>query len=71
MFKFTNLAKIIQTATAKLNCYMNAQSSILGNRAIVIGGSITGLLTSRILTQYFKRVTIIERDRIEFIEQAY
>ncbi|AFZ37045.1 hypothetical protein Sta7437_3547 [Stanieria cyanosphaera PCC 7437] len=36
---------------------------MLGNRAIVIGGSITGLLTSRILTNYFKQVTIIERDR--------
>lgn len=42
---------------------MNTQSSTLGNRAIVIGGSITGLLTSRILTNHFKRVTIIERDR--------
>lgn len=40
---------------------------MLGNRAIVIGGSITGLLTSRILTNYFKQVTIIERDR--FSEQ--
>jgi hypothetical protein len=31
---------------------MNAQSSILGNRAIVVGGSITGLLTAKILTNY-------------------
>jgi 2-polyprenyl-6-methoxyphenol hydroxylase-like FAD-dependent oxidoreductase len=41
---------------------MNPQSEILGNRAIVIGGSITGLLTAKILTNYFKRVTIVDRD---------
>lgn len=32
-------------------------------RAIVIGGSIAGLLTSKILTNYFERLTIIKRDR--------
>ena len=41
---------------------MNRQSSILGQRAVVIGGSIAGLLTARILTNYFERVTILERD---------
>lgn len=30
--------------------------------AVVIGASMTGLLTSRILVEYFERVTIIERD---------
>lgn len=32
------------------------------NHAIVIGGSITGLLTSRILLNHFEQVTLIERD---------
>lgn len=42
---------------------MRRQSKVLGDRAIVIGGSITGLLTAKVLTNYFKRVTIVERDR--------
>ena len=33
------------------------------NSAIVIGGSITGLIAARVLTDYFEQVTIIERDR--------
>lgn len=36
----------------------------LGDHAIVIGGSIAGLISARILTDYFARVTIIERDRL-------
>src|SRR5215831_11365290 len=37
----------------------------LGDRAIVIGGSIAGLITARVLSDYFERVTILERDEIE------
>lgn len=33
-----------------------------GGRAIVIGGSITGLLAARALTEHFGAVTLIERD---------
>ncbi len=40
----------------------------LGNHAVVIGGSIAGLLTARILTDYFEQVTVVERDR--FPDQA-
>src|SRR5687768_3030816 len=32
-------------------------------QAVVIGGSIAGLLTSRILADHFERVIVIERDR--------
>lgn len=32
--------------------------------AIVIGGSLGGLLTARVLSQHFQRVTILERDNI-------
>ena len=32
--------------------------------AIVLGGSIAGLFTARILSDYFQRVTIVERDPV-------
>ncbi|RCJ24558.1 2-polyprenyl-6-methoxyphenol hydroxylase-like oxidoreductase [Nostoc sp. ATCC 43529] len=38
-------------------------STATENKAIVIGGSIAGLLTAQVLTKYFDRVTIVERDR--------
>lgn len=34
----------------------------LGNHAIVIGGSIAGLMTARVLADHFDKVTVIERD---------
>ncbi|HXG93699.1 MAG TPA: 2-polyprenyl-6-methoxyphenol hydroxylase-like oxidoreductase [Blastocatellia bacterium] len=43
----------------------NANNSIKngGRSAVVIGGSLAGLLTARILADHFDRVTVIERDR--------
>lgn len=41
---------------------MSIQAKILGDRAIVIGGSIAGFLTAKVLTNYFQQVTIVERD---------
>ena len=38
--------------------------------AIVIGGSIAGLLAARVLTDHFRTVTIIERDRLPFTPAA-
>ncbi|PPS40665.1 NAD(P)/FAD-dependent oxidoreductase [Chroococcidiopsis sp. TS-821] len=35
-----------------------------GRHAVVIGGSIAGLVTGRVLTKYFEQVTIIERDLV-------
>ena len=32
--------------------------------AIVIGGSLGGLLTARVLSKHFDRVTIIEKDKL-------
>ena len=32
--------------------------------AVVIGCSLAGLLTARILSDHFERVTILERDRV-------
>ena len=36
----------------------------MGKHAIVIGGSISGLLTARVLNAHFDQVTIIERDSV-------
>ncbi len=35
---------------------------MIGSRAVVIGGSISGLLATRVLTDHFERVTLVERD---------
>jgi 2-polyprenyl-6-methoxyphenol hydroxylase-like FAD-dependent oxidoreductase len=40
----------------------NRITNNLGDHAIVIGGSIAGLVTARVLTDHFARVTILERD---------
>jgi 2-polyprenyl-6-methoxyphenol hydroxylase-like FAD-dependent oxidoreductase len=45
---------------------MNTNGNFSGKQerhAIVIGGSIGGLLAARVLTHHFERVTIIDRDR--------
>ena len=38
---------------------------MLGRRAVVIGGSLSGLMTARVLADHFDQVTILERDHIE------
>src|SRR6202521_658474 len=37
----------------------------LGQHAVVIGGSIAGLMTARVLADYFEQVTVFDRDHIE------
>ena len=37
---------------------------MIDKHAIVIGGSIAGLMTARVLSERFARVTILERDRL-------
>jgi 2-polyprenyl-6-methoxyphenol hydroxylase-like FAD-dependent oxidoreductase len=37
----------------------------LGQHAVVVGGSIAGLTTARVLSEYFEQVTVLERDEIE------
>src|SRR5262245_49917711 len=41
-----------------------AVSSGKGSHAVVIGGSMAGLLAARILAEHFDRVTVVERDRL-------
>ena len=38
--------------------------SYLGAHAVVVGGSVTGLLTARVLADGFNEVTILERDSL-------
>jgi 2-polyprenyl-6-methoxyphenol hydroxylase-like FAD-dependent oxidoreductase len=37
----------------------------LGRHAVVIGGSLTGLMTARVLADHFDAVTVLERDHID------
>jgi 2-polyprenyl-6-methoxyphenol hydroxylase-like FAD-dependent oxidoreductase len=37
----------------------------LGEHAVVIGGSLAGLMTARMLADHFESVTVLERDQIE------
>ena len=37
----------------------------LGGHAVVIGGSMAGLMTARVLADHFDQVTVLERDQIE------
>src|SRR5215813_10834196 len=37
----------------------------LGRQAIVIGGSIAGLMTARVLSDFFEQVVILERNEVE------
>jgi 2-polyprenyl-6-methoxyphenol hydroxylase-like FAD-dependent oxidoreductase len=37
----------------------------LGEQAVVIGGSLAGLMTARVLADHFDSVTVLERDHIE------
>jgi 2-polyprenyl-6-methoxyphenol hydroxylase-like FAD-dependent oxidoreductase len=41
-----------------------AQGTFDRHHAVVIGGSMTGLLAARVLSEHFEQVTIIERDRL-------
>ena len=49
---------------------MPEKTDKLGNHAIVIGGSIAGLLSARVLADKFERVTITERDQLPETPEA-
>lgn len=42
----------------------------MGEHAIVIGGSMAGLMVTRVLSDYFTRVTMIERDKLNGMPEA-
>jgi flavin-dependent dehydrogenase len=37
-------------------------SNVIGGHAVVLGGSLAGLLAARVLAEHFEHVTLIERD---------
>ncbi|MFN2428116.1 MAG: FAD-dependent oxidoreductase [Candidatus Binatia bacterium] len=37
--------------------------TILGDHAVVLGGSMAGLVAARVLSDHYRRVTLVERDR--------
>jgi 2-polyprenyl-6-methoxyphenol hydroxylase-like FAD-dependent oxidoreductase len=39
-------------------------SNLLGERAVVIGGSVAGLMSARVLADHFEQVLVLERDHI-------
>ncbi len=43
---------------------MISRTQNMGDRAVVIGGSIAGLLAARVLADYFTEVIVVERDRL-------
>jgi len=47
-----------------------ADQSPKHNHAIVIGGSLTGLLTARVLSDHFNKVTIFERDLVQDVPES-
>src|SRR5216684_4034545 len=40
-------------------------ANCLGENAVVIGGSLAGLMTARVLADHFASVTVLERDHVE------
>jgi hypothetical protein len=47
-----------------------SSTTISRQHAIVIGGSLGGLLTARVLSKHFDRVTIVEKDRVNHQPQS-
>ena len=45
-------------------------SQCLGDRAIIVGGSIAGLLSARVLSEYFQQVIILDRDKLPNTSEA-
>src|ERR1700757_1325853 len=37
---------------------------VLGERAVVLGASMSGLLAARVLADFFRTVSVVERDRL-------
>ena len=50
--------------------HAQASSDQSKNHAVVMGGSITGLLTARVLLNHFEQVTLLERDQFPELPEA-
>ena len=49
---------------------MTAMNSQVGNRAVVLGGSMAGLLAARVLADAFAEVVIVDRDKLTGVTTA-
>ena len=49
---------------ATVDRYEPDRTSTLGDRAVVIGGSMAGLCAARVLADTFAEVVVLERDRL-------
>ena len=47
---------------------MSDRTKTLGERAIVLGGSVSGMCSAKVLSQYFDEVVILERDEMPDVE---
>lgn len=56
---------ISQQATTSVNAKRPPLAQLLSEHAIVIGGSIAGLMTTKMHADFFDRVTVLERDHLE------
>ncbi|MEZ4674160.1 MAG: FAD-binding protein [Caldilineaceae bacterium] len=43
---------------------MSLEKTTVGRHALIMGASLGGLLTARVLSQYFDKITVIERDAV-------
>jgi NADPH-dependent 2,4-dienoyl-CoA reductase/sulfur reductase-like enzyme len=48
---------------------MNRNYSHEHRHAVVIGGSIAGLLAARVLAEHYEQVTLVERDALPYREK--
>ncbi|MCA9717045.1 MAG: hypothetical protein KC468_20395, partial [Myxococcales bacterium] len=44
---------------------MKNRRTSMGKRAVVIGGSVSGLLAARVLSEHFENVIVLEKDRLQ------
>jgi glycine/D-amino acid oxidase-like deaminating enzyme len=45
-------------------------TQLKGERAVVLGGAMAGLLTARVLADHYQTVVVIDRDRILGVTEA-
>jgi 2-polyprenyl-6-methoxyphenol hydroxylase-like FAD-dependent oxidoreductase len=48
----------------RISRYKSDQSTQVGSHAVVLGGSMAGLCTARVLADMFSEVTVLERDQL-------
>jgi hypothetical protein len=52
------------------SCERTVVGTFIGNRAVVLGASVAGLLAGRLLAESYREVVLVDRDRLEGIPGA-